>query len=194
MADPTWLPDVLRKAGLVCDIYPGAMDRGHGSDMSPTSPREDAVNRPDPDAVPLSKHRRALRAHPDCQHVRFCQPRHCIPGSDRVPDLCDHVRDIVAIGADSEMTRIDAKGHVALVQDVHTYGDRPPVVQLPRHAVSVVLATADSELPVSNPRLAFGSTRSTTPEPALIFGQSGVDSSGYSLGEARRPRALWGRL
>ncbi len=30
MADPTWLPDVLRKAGLVCDVYPGAMDRGHG--------------------------------------------------------------------------------------------------------------------------------------------------------------------
>lgn len=30
MADPTWLPDVLRAAGLKCDIYPGAMDRGHG--------------------------------------------------------------------------------------------------------------------------------------------------------------------
>ncbi|NDK91029.1 hypothetical protein GYA93_15765 [Gordonia desulfuricans] len=30
MADPTWLPDVLRAAGLTCDIYPGAMDRGHG--------------------------------------------------------------------------------------------------------------------------------------------------------------------
>ncbi|MET9329462.1 N-acetylmuramoyl-L-alanine amidase [Tsukamurella sp. NPDC003166] len=30
MSDPTWLPDVLRAAGLRCDIYPGAMDRGHG--------------------------------------------------------------------------------------------------------------------------------------------------------------------
>ena len=30
MADPTWLPDVLRRAGLTCDIYPGAMERGHG--------------------------------------------------------------------------------------------------------------------------------------------------------------------
>lgn len=30
MPDPTWLPDVLRAAGLRCDIYPGAMDRGHG--------------------------------------------------------------------------------------------------------------------------------------------------------------------
>lgn len=30
MADPTWLPDVLRAAGLKCDIYSGAMDRGHG--------------------------------------------------------------------------------------------------------------------------------------------------------------------
>lgn len=30
MADPTWLPEVLRAAGLQCDIYPGAMDRGHG--------------------------------------------------------------------------------------------------------------------------------------------------------------------
>lgn len=30
MGDPTWLPDVLRAAGLKCDIYPGAFDRGHG--------------------------------------------------------------------------------------------------------------------------------------------------------------------
>lgn len=30
MSDPTWLPDVLRGAGLRCDVYPGAMDRGHG--------------------------------------------------------------------------------------------------------------------------------------------------------------------
>ena len=30
MADPTWLPDVLRAAGLTCNIYPGAFDRGHG--------------------------------------------------------------------------------------------------------------------------------------------------------------------
>lgn len=30
MADPTWLADVLRAAGLRCDIYPGAFDRGHG--------------------------------------------------------------------------------------------------------------------------------------------------------------------
>jgi hypothetical protein len=30
MSDPIWLPDVLRAAGLTCDIYPGAMDRGHG--------------------------------------------------------------------------------------------------------------------------------------------------------------------
>jgi hypothetical protein len=30
MADPTWLPEVLRAAGLACDIYPGAVDRGHG--------------------------------------------------------------------------------------------------------------------------------------------------------------------
>lgn len=30
MADPVWLPDVLREAGLVCTIYPGAFDRGHG--------------------------------------------------------------------------------------------------------------------------------------------------------------------
>lgn len=30
MSDPTWLPDVLRRAGLRCDIYPGAFDRGHG--------------------------------------------------------------------------------------------------------------------------------------------------------------------
>lgn len=30
MSDPVWLPDVLRAAGLKCDIYPGAMDRGHG--------------------------------------------------------------------------------------------------------------------------------------------------------------------
>ena len=30
MGDPTWLPDVLRAAGLRCNIYPGAMQRGHG--------------------------------------------------------------------------------------------------------------------------------------------------------------------
>lgn len=30
MSDPVWLPDVLREAGLQCDIYPGAFDRGHG--------------------------------------------------------------------------------------------------------------------------------------------------------------------
>lgn len=30
MADPTWMPDVLRAAGLKCDIYSGAMNRGHG--------------------------------------------------------------------------------------------------------------------------------------------------------------------
>lgn len=28
--DPVWLPDVLRAAGLVCHIYPGAYERGHG--------------------------------------------------------------------------------------------------------------------------------------------------------------------
>lgn len=28
--DPVWLPDVLRAAGLVCNIYPGAFERGHG--------------------------------------------------------------------------------------------------------------------------------------------------------------------
>lgn len=28
MSDPIWLPDVLRAAGLTCDIYPGAFDRG----------------------------------------------------------------------------------------------------------------------------------------------------------------------
>lgn len=30
MSDPVWLADVLREAGLRCDIYPGAFDRGHG--------------------------------------------------------------------------------------------------------------------------------------------------------------------
>lgn len=30
MSDPIWLPDVLRAAGLQCDIFPGAFDRGHG--------------------------------------------------------------------------------------------------------------------------------------------------------------------
>lgn len=30
MADPTWLPEVLRTAGLKVDVLPGAMDRGHG--------------------------------------------------------------------------------------------------------------------------------------------------------------------
>lgn len=30
MADPVWLPDVLRAAGLRCDIWPGAFDNGHG--------------------------------------------------------------------------------------------------------------------------------------------------------------------
>lgn len=30
MADPTWIPEVLRAAGLTCNVYPGAMDRGHG--------------------------------------------------------------------------------------------------------------------------------------------------------------------
>lgn len=28
--DPTWLPEALRAAGLQCDIFPGAMNRGHG--------------------------------------------------------------------------------------------------------------------------------------------------------------------
>lgn len=28
--DAIWLPDVLRAKGLICDIYPGAFDRGHG--------------------------------------------------------------------------------------------------------------------------------------------------------------------
>lgn len=28
--DPVWLADVLRAEGLQCDIFPGAMDRGHG--------------------------------------------------------------------------------------------------------------------------------------------------------------------
>lgn len=30
MSDPTWLPDILRSAGLAVDIYPGANQRGHG--------------------------------------------------------------------------------------------------------------------------------------------------------------------
>lgn len=30
MADPVWLPEVIRGAGVKCDIFPGAMDRGHG--------------------------------------------------------------------------------------------------------------------------------------------------------------------
>lgn len=30
MSDPVWLPDVLRAAGLRCDVFPGAFDRGHG--------------------------------------------------------------------------------------------------------------------------------------------------------------------
>lgn len=30
MPDPTWLPDVLRAEGLTCDVFPGAMQRGHG--------------------------------------------------------------------------------------------------------------------------------------------------------------------
>ncbi|MGD3153838.1 N-acetylmuramoyl-L-alanine amidase [Tsukamurella tyrosinosolvens] len=30
MPDPTWLPKVLRDAGLRCDEFPGAYDRGHG--------------------------------------------------------------------------------------------------------------------------------------------------------------------
>lgn len=30
MSDPTWLPEVLRKAGLVCNISAGAFERGHG--------------------------------------------------------------------------------------------------------------------------------------------------------------------
>ena len=28
--DPTWLPDVLKAAGLKCDVFPGAYQRGHG--------------------------------------------------------------------------------------------------------------------------------------------------------------------
>lgn len=30
MSDPVWLPDVIRAAGVKCDIFPGAFDRGHG--------------------------------------------------------------------------------------------------------------------------------------------------------------------
>ena len=30
MGDPIWLPDVLRAAGLKCNVFPGAMERGHG--------------------------------------------------------------------------------------------------------------------------------------------------------------------
>ncbi|MGX6508295.1 peptidoglycan recognition protein family protein [Rhodococcus sp. SJ-2] len=30
VGDPVWLADVLREAGLECDIYPGAFERGHG--------------------------------------------------------------------------------------------------------------------------------------------------------------------
>lgn len=30
MADPVWLADVLRAAGLDVEVYPGALDRGHG--------------------------------------------------------------------------------------------------------------------------------------------------------------------
>lgn len=30
MSDPIWLPEVLRAEGLVCHIYPGAFERGHG--------------------------------------------------------------------------------------------------------------------------------------------------------------------
>lgn len=30
MSDPVWLPDVLRAAGLRCEVYPGAFERGHG--------------------------------------------------------------------------------------------------------------------------------------------------------------------
>lgn len=30
MSDPTWLPEVLRAAGLTCHVYPGAFERGHG--------------------------------------------------------------------------------------------------------------------------------------------------------------------
>lgn len=30
VGDPVWLADVLRAEGLVCDIFPGAFERGHG--------------------------------------------------------------------------------------------------------------------------------------------------------------------
>lgn len=30
MSDPVWLPDVIRAAGVKCNIFPGAFDRGHG--------------------------------------------------------------------------------------------------------------------------------------------------------------------
>jgi hypothetical protein len=30
MSDPVWLPDVLRAAGLRCDVMDGAFERGHG--------------------------------------------------------------------------------------------------------------------------------------------------------------------
>lgn len=30
VGDPIWLPDVLRAEGLVCNIFPGAFERGHG--------------------------------------------------------------------------------------------------------------------------------------------------------------------
>ena len=29
-ADPVWLPEVLRAAGITCHVYPGAMNNGHG--------------------------------------------------------------------------------------------------------------------------------------------------------------------
>ena len=30
MSDPMWLPDVIRAAGVKCNIFPGAFERGHG--------------------------------------------------------------------------------------------------------------------------------------------------------------------
>ena len=196
MSDPVWLPDVIRAAGVKCDIFPGAFDRGHGDFgaiwgpfmhhtgsfgetprgiankyLGQVLPRPSSANAVDTrlsDAVSLHEDAGGLGARPDVEHVLIGKDGPRVALTVGLPHTTDHVTDVVSIGANAEVTRVDAQRVIAAVPNVHTGRDLRPGMQLVGHAMRVVLLARDRELSVSDTRAALLPTESSAPDPALV--------------------------
>lgn len=76
--------------------------------------------------------------------------------------LCDHVRDVVEMRAEKQMSRVHAQPNIALVQDPQP-NRNCAMVDLPRNAVNVILLPFVADFSVSCSR------RLAKPEPAAAI-------------------------